>query len=153
MSYRPAELRSHLATGAGDAGRGLGPRRRMAALGQRARWSWTSRCRRWPTRGGRCSAPRSCSTTSPGSGGCRTSSRATNRQLETAYEELQSTNEELETTNEELQSTVEELETTNEELQSTNEELETMNEELQSMNDELQATNDELRSVPARSRR
>ena len=68
-----------------------------------------------------------------------------NRQLETAYEELQSTNEELETTNEELQSTVEELETTNEELQSTNEELETMNEELQSMNDELQATNDELR--------
>jgi two-component system CheB/CheR fusion protein len=67
------------------------------------------------------------------------------RQLERAYEELQSTNEELETTNEELQSTVEELETTNEELQSTNEELETMNEELQSMNDELQATNEELR--------
>jgi two-component system CheB/CheR fusion protein len=70
---------------------------------------------------------------------------STNRQLETAYEELQSTNEELETTNEELQSTVEELETTNEELQSTNEELETMNEELQSMNDELQVTNEELR--------
>ncbi|HJV12494.1 MAG TPA: CheR family methyltransferase [Propionibacteriaceae bacterium] len=67
-----------------------------------------------------------------------------NRQLELAYEELQSTNEELETTNEELQSTVEELETTNEELQSTNEELETMNEELQSGNDELQSTNDEL---------
>lgn len=70
---------------------------------------------------------------------------AANRQLETAYEELQSTNEELETTNEELQSTVEELETTNEELQSTNEELETMNEELQSMNDELQVTNEALR--------
>jgi two-component system CheB/CheR fusion protein len=70
---------------------------------------------------------------------------ATNRQLETAYEELQSTVEELETTNEELQSTVEELETTNEELQSTNEELETMNEELQSTNDELQTINDELR--------
>lgn len=69
----------------------------------------------------------------------------TNRQLETAYEELQSTNEELETTNEELQSTVEELETTNEELQSTNEELETMNEELQSTNDELHTINDELR--------
>jgi two-component system CheB/CheR fusion protein len=69
----------------------------------------------------------------------------TNRQLETAYEELQSTVEELETTNEELQSTVEELETTNEELQSTNEELETMNEELQSTNDELQTINDELR--------
>jgi two-component system CheB/CheR fusion protein len=68
-----------------------------------------------------------------------------NRQLESAYEELQSTVEELETTNEELQSTVEELETTNEELQSTNEELETMNEELQSTNDELQAINDELR--------
>jgi two-component system, chemotaxis family, CheB/CheR fusion protein len=74
---------------------------------------------------------------------------AANRQLETAYEELQSTNEELETTNEELQSTVEELETTNEELQSTNEELETMNEELQSMNDELQATNEELRDRTA----
>jgi len=68
----------------------------------------------------------------------------TNRQLESAYEELQSTNEELETTNEELQSTIEELETTNEELQSTNEELETMNEELQSTNDELHAINDAL---------
>ncbi len=74
---------------------------------------------------------------------------AANRQLETAYEELQSTNEELETTNEELQSTVEELETTNEELQSTNEELETMNEELQSMNDELQVTNEALRERTA----
>jgi two-component system CheB/CheR fusion protein len=69
-----------------------------------------------------------------------------NRQLELAYEELQSTNEELETTNEELQSTVEELETTNEELQSTNEELETMNEELQSANDALQSSNEELRN-------
>jgi two-component system CheB/CheR fusion protein len=69
----------------------------------------------------------------------------TNRQLESAYEELQSTNEELETTNEELQSTIEELETTNEELQSTNEELETMNEELQSTNDELHTINDALR--------
>jgi two-component system CheB/CheR fusion protein len=65
------------------------------------------------------------------------------RQLETAYEELQSTVEELETTNEELHSTNEELETTNEELQSSNEELETMNEELQSTNDELEALNDE----------
>jgi two-component system CheB/CheR fusion protein len=73
----------------------------------------------------------------------------TNRHLERAYEELQSTNEELETTNEELQSTVEELETTNEELQSTNEELETMNEELQSMNDELQVSNDDLRERTA----
>ncbi|MEU4192426.1 CheR family methyltransferase [Kribbella sp. NPDC026611] len=68
----------------------------------------------------------------------------TNRQLETTNEELQSTNEELETTNEELQSTVEELETTNEELQSTNEELETINEELQSTNDELKVINDAL---------
>jgi len=68
-----------------------------------------------------------------------------NRELSTAYEELQSTVEELETTNEELQSTNEELETTNEELQSTNEELETMNEELESANEELGAINDELR--------
>jgi two-component system, chemotaxis family, CheB/CheR fusion protein len=67
------------------------------------------------------------------------------RELEQAYEELQSTVEELETTNEELQSTNEELETTNEELQSTNEELETMNEELQSTNEELETMNDELR--------
>jgi two-component system CheB/CheR fusion protein len=67
------------------------------------------------------------------------------RELEDAYEELQSTSEEMETTNEELQSTVEELETTNEELQSTNEEMETMNEELQSSNEELQTANDELR--------
>src|SRR5262249_4953175 len=58
------------------------------------------------------------------------------RELETAYEELQSTVEELETTNEEL-------ETTNEELKSTNEELETMNEELQSTNDELETMNTE----------
>ncbi len=72
-----------------------------------------------------------------------------NRELETAYEELQSTNEELETTNEELQSTVEELETTNEELQSTNEELETMNEELHSTNDELQSINDQLHQSSA----
>jgi two-component system CheB/CheR fusion protein len=60
-----------------------------------------------------------------------------NQELETAYEEIQ-------TSNEELQSTNEELETTNEELQSTNEELETMNEELQSSNEELRTMNDEL---------
>jgi two-component system, chemotaxis family, CheB/CheR fusion protein len=71
--------------------------------------------------------------------------RAIERELENAYEELQSTVEELETTNEELQSTNEELETTNEELQSTNEELETMNEELQSTNDQLEAMNDQQR--------
>jgi two-component system CheB/CheR fusion protein len=68
------------------------------------------------------------------------------RELETAYEELQSTVEELETTNEELQSTNEELETTNEELQSANEELQTMNEELTSTNDELEAMNEEQRT-------
>jgi two-component system CheB/CheR fusion protein len=68
------------------------------------------------------------------------------RELEHAYEELQSTVEELETTNEELQSTNEELETTNEELQSTNEELETMNEEFHSSNEELETMNDELRA-------
>src|SRR5262245_17084595 len=67
------------------------------------------------------------------------------RDLELAYEELQSTIDELETTHEELQSANEELQTTNEELQSTNEELETMNEELQSTNEELETLNDELR--------
>src|SRR5437588_2985533 len=67
------------------------------------------------------------------------------RDLEHASEELQSAVEELETTNEELQSTNEELETTNEELQSTNEELETMNEELHSANEELETMNEELR--------
>jgi two-component system CheB/CheR fusion protein len=67
------------------------------------------------------------------------------RDLELAYEELQSTIDELETTNEELQSANEELQTTNEELESTNEELETMNEELQSTNEELETINDELR--------
>jgi two-component system, chemotaxis family, CheB/CheR fusion protein len=67
------------------------------------------------------------------------------RDLELAYQELQSTIDELETTNEELQSANEELQTTNEELQSTNEELETMNEELQSTNEELETINDELR--------
>jgi two-component system CheB/CheR fusion protein len=67
------------------------------------------------------------------------------KDLDAAYEELQSTNEELETTNEELQSSIEELETTNEELQSTNEELETTNEELQSGNEELETMNDEMR--------
>ena len=71
------------------------------------------------------------------------------RDLELAYEELQSTIDELETTNEELQSANEELQTTNEELQSTNEELETMNEELQSTNGELETINDELRDRTA----
>jgi two-component system CheB/CheR fusion protein len=77
--------------------------------------------------------------------GLRDEVERSKRDLETAYEELQSTVEELETTNEELQSTNEELETTNEELQSMNEELETMNEELQSTVEELETTNEELR--------
>jgi two-component system, chemotaxis family, CheB/CheR fusion protein len=71
----------------------------------------------------------------------------TNRQLETAYEELQSTNEELETTNEELQSTNEELETINEEMQSTNDELQTINDTLRERSvelDEAQAFLDSL---------
>jgi two-component system, chemotaxis family, CheB/CheR fusion protein len=69
------------------------------------------------------------------------------RELETAYEELQSTNEELETTNEELQSTNEELEAMNEELQSNNEELETINDELTLRTDELDQTNVFLSSI------
>jgi two-component system CheB/CheR fusion protein len=71
------------------------------------------------------------------------------KELEAAYEELQSAVDELETTNEELQSANEELQTTNEELQSTNEELETMNEELSSTNEELETINDELRERTA----
>ncbi|GAB0119564.1 chemotaxis protein CheR [Acidisoma sp. 7E03] len=81
-----------------------------------------------------------------------TSLYETQRELQTAQEnlqhsieELQSANEELETTNEELQSTNEELETTNEELQSTNEELETINEEARSSNEEMESANEELR--------
>ena len=77
--------------------------------------------------------------------GMRRELEGNRRDLELAYEELQSTIDELETTNEELQSANEELQTTNEELQSTNEELETMNEELQSTNEELETINDELR--------
>ena len=70
-----------------------------------------------------------------------------NRELEQAYEELQSTVDELETTNEELQSTNEELETMNEELQSTNEELETMNEELRHRSEELNDVNAFLETI------
>jgi two-component system, chemotaxis family, CheB/CheR fusion protein len=63
------------------------------------------------------------------------------RELETAYEELQSTVEELETTNEELQSANEELQTMNEELTSTNDELEAMNEEQRQHTEELDRLN------------
>ena len=67
------------------------------------------------------------------------------RELETAYDALQSTVEELETTNKDLQSTNEALETTNEELQATNEELESTTDALQSTNEALETMNDELR--------
>ena len=69
------------------------------------------------------------------------------RELETAYEEIHSTVEELETTNEELQSTNEELETMNEELQSTNEELEAINTELRERTGQLNQSNAFLESV------
>ena len=85
------------------------------------------------------------SRTSPRYAALQSELEGNRRDLELAYEELQSTIDELETTNEELQSANEELQTTNEELQSTNEELETMNEELQSTNEELETINDELR--------
>jgi len=69
------------------------------------------------------------------------------RELETAYEEIQSTVEELETTNEELQSTNEELETMNEELQSTNQELSTVNTELEERTGQLNQSNSFFESV------
>jgi two-component system, chemotaxis family, CheB/CheR fusion protein len=77
----------------------------------------------------------------------RTEVTDSRRELEQAYEELQSTVEELETTNEELQSTNEELETMNEELQSANEELETMNDELRHRTLELNELNAFLETV------
>lgn len=71
----------------------------------------------------------------------------THSQLESAYEELQSANEELETTNEELQSTNEELETINEELRSANDEMQEINEELQGRTAQLSRVNAFLESV------
>jgi two-component system CheB/CheR fusion protein len=71
------------------------------------------------------------------------------RELKTAYGELQSTVEELETTNEELQSSMEELETMNAELQSSNDELATMNDELRQRSSELDKVNLFLESVLA----
>src|SRR6185312_8717102 len=61
------------------------------------------------------------------------------RDLELAYEELQSTIDELETTNEELQSANEELQTTNEELETINDELRERTSELNRVNDFLEA--------------
>ena len=69
----------------------------------------------------------------------------------TRYKRLQDAVEhskrDVEVAYEELQSTVEELETTNEELQSTNEELETINDELNQRTDELNQSNFFLESI------
>ena len=70
-----------------------------------------------------------------------------NRDLETAYELLQSTNEEFETTNAELQSTIEELEKTNAELEAMKAELHSIHEELQANADELRLRTGELAEV------
>ena len=145
LSYRPLELRSR-SSRRSRATRRSGSTTSSGRPAPARSSAWRSRsCPLVDDDGELARRDRDASPTSPATAGSRTSSSSANRELETAYEELQSTNEELETTNEELQSTVEELETTNEELQSTNEELETMNEELQSTNDELQTINDELR--------
>jgi two-component system CheB/CheR fusion protein len=64
-------------------------------------------------------------------------------------EALQDTNRDAETAYEELKSSNEELETTNEELQSTNEALETMNEELNERSTELNQANSFLGAVLA----
>ena len=152
LSYRPLELRSALE-------RAYERRRRRARAGSRGAHGRRRATmlevdghagprRRTATRGATVTVRGRHRLRAPGRG----ARRRPKRELETAYEELQSTVEELETTNEELQSTNEELETTNEELQSTNEELETMNEELQSTNDELETMNDEQRRAHGRAR-
>ena len=69
---------------------------------------------------------------------------ATERDLRTAREQLQSTISDLETANEEMKSSAEEYQSVNEELQSTNEELQTSKEEMQSINEELQTVNAEM---------
>ena len=144
LSYRPADLRSCIDRAYTERARSCSrtsngppaPARPATSTSTSSR----SRRRRVAAR-----APASPSSTPPPAKRIADEHERATRELETAYEELQSTNEELETTNEELQSTIEELETTSEELQSTNEELETMNEELQSTNEELETVNEELR--------
>ena len=59
---------------------------------------------------------------------------ATQENLQTAIEELNSTNEEFQAANEELQSANEELQSTNEELYSVNTEFERTNNELKQLN-------------------
>ena len=58
---------------------------------------------------------------------------AANRQLEVAYEELQSTNEELETMNEELQSANDEMQSTNDQLNERTREIADLNAFMQSI--------------------
>jgi two-component system, chemotaxis family, CheB/CheR fusion protein len=142
LSYRPVELRAHLDQ--------LGRELRSVDI-QAVRWPTSERERVFDVHlaallgaGGVLGTSILYEDVSDVSA-LRTEVTTSKRDLEQAYEELQSTVEELETTNEELQSTNEELETTNEELQSTNEELETINAELQSANEELETMNDELR--------
>ena len=145
VSTRPADLRG--AGGGGGARAPPGVGRRGALLAGQGRGA-PARGHGQPAAsatGAPRTAPRWCSTTSTRYAALERELEAGRRDLQLAYEELQSTIDELETTNEELQSANEELQTTNEELQSTNEELETMNEELQSTNEELETINDELR--------
>ena len=144
VSYRPADLRSALAE-VYKSGAPLHLER--AALVPRAQPSASSTSRSLPLLGPDTKALGASISFEDVTSGAELDAEheRAKRQLETAYEELQSTVEELETTNEELHSTNEELETTNEELQSTNEELETMNEELQSTNEELETMNEEQR--------
>ncbi|MEO9140508.1 MAG: CheR family methyltransferase [Jatrophihabitans sp.] len=148
ISFRPVELRSHIASALET---------RLPASIREVEWRRTGADATYvdinivplSTASGRAVGVALSFTDVTGFRALRVENDFASRQLETAYEELQSTNEELETTNEELQSTVEELETTNEELQSTNEGLETMNGELQAANDDLQVGNEELQRVGA----
>ena len=143
--HQPAELRGAGGGGGARAPPRVGGRGRAARRPRARSAGWRSRSRPLLSDGARRSAADRLRGRRRASPPCSGSSTANRRDLELAYEELQSTIDELETTNEELQSANEELQTTNEELQSTNEELETMNEELQSTNEELETINDELR--------
>lgn len=66
------------------------------------------------------------------------------RELNPAYQEVQTIREEMQTSQEELKSANDELQSTNEELTTSKEEMQSMNEELQSINPELQIKVDEL---------
>jgi chemotaxis methyl-accepting protein methylase/PAS domain-containing protein len=73
--------------------------------------------------------------------------RATDEEMETTCEELQSAFEELETTNEQLQTSYEELESMNQELRSTNEDLRTVNDAARAYMRELDTANRVLQSI------